>query len=132
MREKLTQVDVEGWNAEALEADASDLERASLEGTNVHLLPNSDAFLLGHKSHRNLVDERGHKKVYRGQGWVSPVLLDDGRAAGVWSYQQRRDQSDVQVDPFTRLTADVKSQVREEASGLGRFLGSGSTRVSFA
>ncbi len=131
-RDKMTQVDVEGWKAEVLEADASDLEAAKVEEANAHLLPNFDTFLLGHKSHRNIVDERNHKKVYRDQGWVSPVLLVSGRAAGVWQYRQRKDGLEVYVSPFERLSADTKSRVREEAAGLGRFLGSESARVSFA
>ncbi len=132
MRSEMTQVEVEGREAEVLEADASDLQSAKVDGPNVHLLPNFDAYLLGHKSHRNLVGERSQRKVYRGQGWVSPVLLVDGRAAGTWSYQQRRDELEVLVDSFTDLAPDVKSKVREEASGLGEFLGSESVRTSFA
>lgn len=94
--------------------------------------PNFDTFLLGHKSHRNVVDERNHKKVYRDQGWVSPVLLVNGRATGVWSYGQRKDQLEVRIAPFTNLSAEAKSQAREEASGLGGFLGSEEVRTSFA
>lgn len=132
VQKEMTEVEVEGWKAEALEADASDLEGARLAETNVHLLPNFDTFLLGHKSHRNIVDERDRKRVYRDQGWVSPVLLLDGRAAGVWSYQRRGGQLEVRMDCLTRLSSEVKSRVREEASGLGLFLGAESVRTSFA
>ena len=32
-----------------------------------------------------------HKaRVHRPQGWISPVLLVDGRIEGVWSYERRR------------------------------------------
>ena len=124
-------VEVDGWKAEALEADASDLEKAEMKRSTVRLLPNFDAFLLGHRSHRNIVDETHHKKVFRGQGWVSPVLLVNGRAAGAWSYRLQKGEFEVRVDPFTELTADLKSEVREEASELGRFLGSKGVRSSF-
>jgi hypothetical protein len=128
---EVTQVDVEGWKAQVLEADASDLEGAKLDGPNVHLLPNFDTFLLGHKSHGNLVDERNHKRVYRDQGWVSPVLLVNGRTAGVWSYHQSRNGLEVRVEPFAKLPAIVKSRAREEASRLGQYLGSGGVDTSF-
>ena len=131
MRKEMIQVEVEGWKAEALEDDASDLERAQVDEPNVHLLPNFDAFLLGHKSHRNVVDKRNHKKVYRDQGWVSPVLLVNGRAAGVWSYHSSRSGLEVRVEPFAKLPANLKSQVREEASRLGRFLGEERVDASF-
>ena len=125
------QVEVEGWKAEVLEADASDLERAEVEEPDVHLLPNFDTYLLGHKSHRSIVGERDHKKVYRNQGWVSPVLLVNGRAAGIWSYRESNGKLEVQVSPFMELTRDVKTQAREEASELGRFLGSDGASTSF-
>ena len=128
---KMAPVEVDGWKAELLGADASDMERAELEGTNLHLLPNFDAFLLGHRSHRNIVDARNHKRVYRDQGWVSPVLLANGRAAGVWSYHQRKGELEVRVDSFTRLSAAEKSQAEEAATGLGRFLGSERVRTTF-
>jgi len=130
-RREMTPVEVEGWKAESLEADVSDLERARIDEPDVHLLPNFDSYLLGHKSHRNIVGEGNHKKVYRGQGWVSPVLLVNGRAAGVWSYSQGRKGLEVVVEPFSELSAGVRSQVHEETQRLGRFLGSESATARF-
>ncbi len=34
---------------------------------------------------RNISDEAHRKQIYRGQGWVAPVLLVNGRAGGAWS-----------------------------------------------
>ena len=131
-RGEVVQVEVEGLKAEALESDASDLERARVEGPNVHLLPNFDAFLLGHKSHGSVVDERDRKKVYRDQGWVSPVLLVDGRARGVWSYRPAKSELEVRVAPFAELAGEVKAQIREEAAKLGQFLGAGGVKTLIA
>ena len=128
---EMTRVEVEGWQAEMLEADASDLERAELDGPKGRLLPNFDTFMIGHKSHRSIVDERYLKKVYRNQGWVSPVILYGGEAVGVWSHHQRRDELEVRVTPFSRLSADLKAHVQDEASELGQFLGSGRVRTDF-
>ena len=120
--ENLVHLDVEGWKASILQSDLWDLEKAELDEQVVRLLPYFDSFLLGHKSHRNLVDQRNHKKVYRDQGWVSPVLLVDGRAQGVWSHDQKKGILNVRVTPFSRISSDVSSQIREETSDLGRFL----------
>jgi winged helix DNA-binding protein len=120
--ENMAQVDVEGWKANILQSDIPELEKAEVEGPVVRLLPFFDSFLLGHKSHRNIVDEKDYKKVYRNQGWVSPVLLVDGRAQGVWSHVQKKDNLELRVTPFSHLSNNVSLQLQEEASDLGRFL----------
>ena len=129
LEEDMVPVDVEGWGASVLRTDLSELTRSHLGGTNVRLLPFFDSFLLGHKSHRNIVGPDEHLRVYRPQGWVSPVLLVGGRAAGVWSHVRRNRALDVQVRPFTSLPANVLSRIREEAEDLGRFLGTPEVKV---
>ncbi len=125
----MAEVDVDGWKASILESDLTELERAEVDGPVVRLVPFFDSFLLGHKSHLNIVDEKDRKKIYRSQGWVSPVLLVDGRARGVWSHVQNRDGLEVRVKPFSRLSGRVSSLVREEASDLGRFLESSGVKT---
>jgi hypothetical protein len=120
--QNMVPVDVEGWKANILEADLAELEKASLGETVVNLLPYFDSFLLGHKSHKNIVDEQDRKKVYRNQGWVSPVVLVDGRAQGVWSHQQNKNDLTVRITPFSKISNSVSSRIKEEASDLGRFL----------
>jgi uncharacterized protein YcaQ len=120
--ENVVEVDVEGWKASILKPDLAELETAEFDEPVVRLLPFFDSFLLGHKSHRSIVDEKDRKKVYRAQGWVSPVVLVDGRAQGVWSHVQKKDSLEVHVTPFSRLSGRVSSLVREEGSDLGRFL----------
>ena len=119
----MAQVEVDGRSAWMLRSDLPELQRAELEGLGVRLLPFFDSFLLGHKSHRNIVDEKDHKRVYRAQGWVSPVVLVDGRAEGVWSYVQRKNDLEVRVAPFIKLSNAISSQIRAQALDLGRFLG---------
>jgi hypothetical protein len=120
---KMAQVEVDGHAAWILRSDLTELEEARIEEFGVRLLPFFDSFLLGHKSHRDIVDEKNHKKVYRAQGWISPVVLVDGRAQGVWSYVQRKDDLEVRVAPFIKLSSRVSSQIQEQALDLGRFLG---------
>jgi uncharacterized protein YcaQ len=121
--ENMVEVDIEGMKASLLESDLSELENVGIGEPVVRLVPYFDSFLLGHKSHLNIVDEKNRKKIYRDQGWVSPVLLVDGRAQGVWSYVQKRNDLEVKITPFSKLSNQVSERVREEASDLGRFLG---------
>lgn len=121
--DEMVTVDVEGWSASALQDDLPDLTGARLDEPVVRLLPFFDSFLLGHKSHRNIVGPVEHQQVYRPQGWVSPVLLVDGRAMGVWAYVTKGNKLTIDVKPFARLAPGVKSEIRVEAESLGGFLG---------
>lgn len=128
----IAQVDVEGWEAAILQSDLPVLEKARIDSPAVHLLPYFDSFVLGHKSHRNIVDERNHRKVYRAQGWVSPVLLVDGRAQGVWSHVRNKNSLEVRVTTFSKQSNPIHSLIREEASDLGRFLECSDVRTVIA
>jgi uncharacterized protein YcaQ len=118
----IVEVDFEGTKAGILESDLNDLEKAKTGEPVVRLLPYFDSFLLGHKSHQNIVDEMNRKKIYRTQGWVSPVLLVDGRAQGVWSHVQKKNDLEIRVSPFSKLSAQVTQRANEEAADLARFL----------
>ena len=133
-RESKNMVDVyvEGSKASLLESDLAELEGARIEGPIVRLIPYFDSFLLGHKSHLNVVDDKHRKKVYRNQGWVSPVLLVDGRAQGVWSHVQKKSDLEVKITPFSKLSSEVSEHVKEEAADLGRFLNCSSVKTVFA
>jgi hypothetical protein len=63
-------------------------------------------------------------KIYRAQGWVSPVVLVDGRAAAVWTHTRQGDRLDVHVSQFDALSQRITAGIREEARDLARFLGS--------
>ena len=121
--ENMVEVNIEGTKANILETDLPELEKAETKEPVVRLVPYFDSFLLGHKSHLNIVDEKNRKKIYRNQGWVSPVLLVDGRAQGVWSHVQKKNDLEVKITPFSKLSNHISERVKEEASDLGRFLG---------
>lgn len=129
---RTAEVDIEGQRASVLESDLPELQAAKVEGHAVSLLPYFDSFLLGHKSHRNIVGPEHHKQVYRAQGWVSPVLLVDGRARGVWSYARKSGRLETLIRPFSRLPEEVTLRLREEAADLGKFLGCESVTVKVA
>ena len=130
--ENMVEVDIEGSKASILKSDLPELEKAKIEKSVVRLVPYFDSFLLGHKSHLNIVEEKNRKKIYRNQGWVSPTLLVDGRAQGVWSHVQKKNDLEVRIDPFSKLPSGVTELVKEEASDLGRFLDCSSVKTVFA
>jgi hypothetical protein len=126
---EMVPVDVEGWSASVLRTDLGELVEAYLDGPVVRLLPFFDSFLLGHKSHRNIVGPKEHKQVYRSQGWVSPVFLVNGRAAGVWSHVRKNGKLEAEINPFSDLPGRILSLAHEEANDLGRFLDCSEVKV---
>ncbi len=115
-------VDVEGWKGTVLQDDLGELELAAFERPHVRLLPYFDSFLLGHKNREHLVTKERHTEVYRPQGWVTPVILVDGRVVAVWKHVQEGKRLRVEVTKFGSLSKRVIAQIREEAHDLGRFL----------
>jgi len=98
----------------------------------VRLLPYFDAYLLGHRDRRHIVDAAKLKTVYSTQGWVAPVVLVDGRAAGTWSVTREGGHLRIGVTPFAPFSRDIRTTIREEAHDLGRFLGAGEVQLNFA
>jgi len=120
---EMAPVDVDGRIGWVLREDLPALRRSKLDEPVIRLLPSFDAFLLGVKDKSHLVDLAHYKRVYRPQGWLSPVLLVDGRVVGVWSHERKGVRLSVRITPFGRLSPMVRSHAREEADDLGRFFG---------
>jgi Winged helix DNA-binding domain len=125
LRESADQVEevrVEGQAAWALVDDVSAMRKASGPSP-VRLLPAFDVYVAGTRPKASLVDRRFESRVFRQAGWISPVLLVDGRVAGVWSHERAGGRIEVSVEPFGRLTTAHRRAVAEEVERLGRFLG---------
>lgn len=119
----LVPVSIEGWTAGILQEDARRLAAARRGALPVRLLPYFDSYLLGHEARGHLVAPRHHRSVYRTAGMISPVVLVDGRAAGLWSHARDRGRLLVRVTKFAALSRRTMAGVREEAARLADFLG---------
>lgn len=120
----------DGRKGVLLRADASAIHRPSGSEFGVRLLPSFDVFLLGHRDKSHLVDPAHYKRVYRKAGWISPVLLVDGRVAGVWSHHREGRTLVVNVEPFGRAGPKVREGIEAGATDLGRFLETPDVRVT--
>jgi hypothetical protein len=89
----------------------------------VNLLPHFDPYLPAHAEKGHLIEARPYKRVYRNQGWISPVILADGRVAGTWSYKFRGRSMTVEAQPFGKFSARVQARVEQEAAALGGWFG---------
>src|SRR2546425_3924995 len=124
-------VDVDGQIGWVLREDLPVLTRAKLDAPVIRLLPSFDSFLLGQKDHRHLVEGAHHRRVYRPQGWLSPVVLVDGRVSAGWSHERTSRRLEVRVKSFDPLSADVRGAVRDEAEDLRRFFDAPEIGVRF-
>ena len=121
----LVEVDVEGYRAWALAEDVAGMR--AQPPVPARLLPGFDVYVAGTRPRASLVDERFEDRVFRTAGWVSPVVLVDGMAAGVWGHERSGGRVEVTVSPWKPLTALHKRQLDEDADRLGSFLGSPAT-----
>lgn len=121
---ELTPVRVGGETAWLLRQDLAALRRAKFDRPLVRLLPYFDSFLMGHKERDHLVDAAQYKRVYRAAGWISSVVLVDGRVAGVWSMERKGARTAIRIDPFGRFSREAQEGIDAEVVDLGRFLDS--------
>jgi uncharacterized protein YcaQ len=91
----------------------------------IRLLPIFDSFLLAHRDKDHLLSAKHYKRVYRNQGWISPVILIDGAIAGVWSHKLKNKRLLVEIEPFGKLSKAERAGIEREAESLARFFASG-------
>jgi DNA glycosylase AlkZ-like len=100
------------------------LRRAIPPSTNevVRLLPAFDEYLLGWRDRQLIAPVSRWKTIQRGGGWLHPVVLVDGRAAGTWSSERAAGELRVDVMPFEPLRPTLRLRIDEDARDIGRFL----------
>ena len=128
---ELATVSVEGKKAQMLSADLKKLTRPSPD-LSVQLLPNFDPYLMGHSNRDHLFDPAHRWKVSRVAGWISPVVLADGRVLGTWGHVASGKTLRITVEPFKSLPVKVKTGVRERAESIAKALDLPKTEVKFA
>lgn len=121
----LAPVEVDGSPMWMPVADAAGAEAAEPLGDGVvRLLPAFDHYVVAATAHAaGLLPGDFRHRVYRPQGWLSPVVLVGGRMDGVWSQTVKGGRLVVHVEPFVELSARTQRAVGEEAERLARFTG---------
>src|SRR5437868_6176438 len=101
-----------------LRKDVKVLQSASFRQSSVHLLPYFDVYLLAHRFKEHFLQAKFYKRVYRNQGWISPVVLIDGQIAGVWNYKLSPEKIDIEIELFGRVARNVRAQIKDRAEEL--------------
>lgn len=123
--EEVTPVDLEGSPAWILTKHAREIhDQPPLRS--VRLLPGFDQYVLAASHHAEKLIRGGTRaQIFRPQGWISPVLLVNGRMEGIWRHEIKGSRVEVAIDPFITQPAWVRRAVAEEAERLAAFLGAG-------
>jgi uncharacterized protein YcaQ len=118
-----TQVSIDGEKYWMLTKDVAEL--AATEPVNVvRLLPAFDQWVVcASRRVPALMDPKYRQRIYRLQGWVSPVLLVNGSMAGVWKHEHKGRTVSVDIEPFGKLPRWTREHIAAEAERLAAFLG---------
>jgi uncharacterized protein YcaQ len=130
LKDELEEVTFDGFKGVMLSAALPEIQRMNAPKV-VRLLPYFDPFTIAMSRQSSYLMEDAHKaRVYRNQGWISPVVLVDGRFEGVWEHDKKRDQVTITVEMFTPPDARVKDEIEAEAQRVAAFLG-GTLQLAF-
>ena len=120
----VARVEVEGTAAYALAADVAGLAATGRTGPRtVRLLPAFDQYVVtATLQAERLMPGPFKARVYRPQGWLSPVLAVGGRMAGVWRQEAKGRRLVVTVEPFAGTPpAWARRAAEAEAGRLAAF-----------
>ena len=130
VKDELVNVSVEGTLAQMLKADLKEIAKKPAAEPNTQLLPGFDPYLMGHAGRDHLFDKAHRWKVSRVSGWISPVVMVDGRVLGVWSHTVAKQRMKVEITPFAPLKPKVVKAAGQRAEAIASALGVKLDRVA--
>ena len=91
----------------------------------VRLLPAFDQWVVGATRQIERFVPRGveRERIYRPQGWLTPVLLVSGRVGGLWRHERKGKRIEVSIEALRKLPAWARTAAEAEAESLAAFLG---------
>jgi winged helix DNA-binding protein len=128
---ELVTVSVEGHRADLLATDLSRLARLE-PAHSTHFLPGFDPYLMGHSSRDHLVEPAYLSRVSRTAGWISPVVVVDGRAVATWAHEVVKRSLRITIQPFTPLPPKTLPELRVKAQAIAAALGLETAEVKVA
>jgi len=118
---ELTVIPGEKKDCLLLREDVEVLKSSAAAKASIRLLPYFDSYLLAHREKDHLLSAKRYKRVYRNQGWISPVVLIDGAVAGVWSHKLQGKRLLVEIEPFGKLSKADRAGIEREAESLAQY-----------
>ena len=131
LESELVPISIEGTRAQMLAGDL-DIIAKTPATPSIQLLPLFDPYLLGHVNRDHLYAAIHRSRVSRTAGWISAVVLVDGRVAGTWSHVAVRQVLRISVEPFWDLKSKTLVEVCRRAESLAETLGLATAEVTIA
>ncbi len=121
--DEVAAIEIDGDSFSVLARDVDDIQSA--RSLNVaRLLPAFDPWVAAASRDGEAVIDLAHRaRVYRPQGWISPVVLVNGRIVGVWKHERKGRRLRVAIEPFGPLPGWTRDQLDAEVERLHAFLG---------
>jgi hypothetical protein len=119
---ELTRVEITGKPGLIMTEDHAELMDRRPVKDSVRLLPGFDPYMLGHADKTPLINPDNYKRVYRNQGWISPIALLNGEVVAIWSHTRRAKTLSIEIEPLRPVPRKICSLIEEEATSLGAFL----------
>jgi hypothetical protein len=128
------------WASDLFDSLSSQLQQVEVEGSqgwvvagdtcappdlpqSVRLLPYFDAYLVGcHPRELLYPGEAAKRAMAGGQAGGFPVLLIDGRVAGVWSQRRSGRNIGITVEALEELSASQRRQIDDQVERIGEIL----------
>lgn len=121
--DRLTHVEVDGVRALARSADLDGIETTRPAPGAVHLVGGFDPLIVGAGLRDQLIPPAHLKRVSRTAGWISPVVLVGGRAAGVWDWTPGKGSIAITVEPFEAPSRRLRAAIAAAAARVGHAQG---------
>ncbi len=119
----LTEVDIDGTRTYVRTEDLASIEATRRTKGRVRLVGGFDPFIVGAGLREQLIPAKHLKRVSRTAGWISPVVLVDGVAAGVWDGRRTGDRLAITVEPFVEPPRRLRASIASAARQIGRVQG---------
>lgn len=100
---ELLPVSLAGKAAFALAADEGALRDAAPPEGHLAVLPLFDPYLLAHADTGQYLDDRHRPAVYRTAGWISAVVLRQGRVVATWAHRRTAKGWSVELAPLSKI-----------------------------
>lgn len=100
---ELLPVDLAGRPAFALARDEEALRTAEHAEGAIAVTPLFDPYLLAHNDTGQYLADRFRPAVYRTAGWISPVVLRQGRVVATWTHKRTPRGWEVEITPLERV-----------------------------
>jgi hypothetical protein len=96
----------------------------------VRFLPEYDSVMLAHADRSRIVDDKFRKVLVTKNLIVPATFLLDGRIAGTWKLERKKDSATVLLSPLVPITKAARAALEEEGEALARFMEPAAAKVA--